>query len=175
MVRAGVCTTCAPLSWGKVVRTIDGIGGRLKGVREALGLTQTGIAEAVGGKLRSWQDYEAGRKAPGSQVIAGLVRLGVNANWVLTGEGPVLLSDLQAQAAPQVPHVPLVLDGKALAIALEAVEGVVRLMPAKTWSFEEKADLFAAIYKVAMDTGGDTYAMAKVFNDVAKAFGRGVA
>lgn len=54
-----------------------------------------GIAEAVGSKLRSWQDYEAGKKVPGSQVIAGLARLGINANWVLTGEGPMLLRDLE--------------------------------------------------------------------------------
>ena len=28
---------------------------------------------------------------PGGKVICGLVRLGINANWLLTGEGPMLL------------------------------------------------------------------------------------
>lgn len=64
---------------------------RLKQVREALGYTQKRMGEAVGGKLRSWQDYESGRKAPGSQVIAGLVALGIDANWVLTGQGGIFL------------------------------------------------------------------------------------
>src|SRR5690606_41389100 len=62
------------------------LGSRLKRAREALGYTQKGIAEAVGSKLRSWQDYEAGKKVPGSQVIAGLVRLGVDANWLRSEE-----------------------------------------------------------------------------------------
>lgn len=81
-----------------MVRNDISVGGRLKDAREALGYTQKGVAEAVGSKLRSWQDYEADRKMPGSQVIAGLVRLGVNANWVLTGEGPMLMT--QESLAP---------------------------------------------------------------------------
>ncbi len=74
------------------------MGERLKRVREELGYTQKDIAEAVGGKLRSWQDYEAGKKMPGGGVIMGLSRLGINANWVLTGEGP-----MYREAAPD-PH-----------------------------------------------------------------------
>ncbi len=75
----------------------DALSRRLKVVRERLGYTQTRIAEAVGGKLRSWQEYEKGARVPGSSVIAGLVELGVNANWVLTGKGAMLLSDDDAQ------------------------------------------------------------------------------
>lgn len=63
------------------------LGGRLKRARKILGHTQKSMADAVGSKLRSWQDYEANRKVPGSQVLAGLVDLSVNANWVLTGKG----------------------------------------------------------------------------------------
>ena len=63
------------------------LGGRLKLARKILGHTQKSMADAVGSKLRSWQDYEANRKVPGSQVLAGLVDLSVNANWVLTGKG----------------------------------------------------------------------------------------
>lgn len=79
----------------------EDLGGRLKRARETLGYAQKGIAEAVGSKLRSWQDYEAGKKVPGSQVIAGLARLGINANWVLTGEGAMLQAERSPQAAPE--------------------------------------------------------------------------
>ncbi len=83
--------TNAPHPRGNAVHSDEfEIGYRLKQLREALGYTQTGIAEAIGSKLRSWQEYERGSRIPGSQVIAGLVKLGVNANWVLVGEGPML-------------------------------------------------------------------------------------
>jgi len=73
----------------------DGLEERIRRARIALGYTQNDIAEAVGGKLRSWQDYEAGKRVPGSSVIKGLAKLGINANWVLTGEGPMLIQDAE--------------------------------------------------------------------------------
>lgn len=84
----------ATLAQTKEMRGDINLGMRLKGVRERLGYAQKGIAEAAGSKLRSWQDYEAGAKMPGSQVIAGLAKLGINTNWLLTGEGPMLAADL---------------------------------------------------------------------------------
>ena len=72
---------------------------RLRLVRERLGYTQSGISTAVGSKLRSWQGYEKGARVPGSSVIAGLVELGVNANWVLAGKGEMLLADAATQPA----------------------------------------------------------------------------
>lgn len=40
---------------------------------------------------------------PGGKIISGLVRLGINANWLLTGEGVMLLKDL----VPQVVEKPV--------------------------------------------------------------------
>ncbi len=73
---------------------LEKLGDRLKQIRKSLGYTQKAIAEAIGSKLRSWQDYEAGKKVPGSQVIAGLSHLGINANWVLTGEGAIYIGGI---------------------------------------------------------------------------------
>ncbi|PWG62818.1 hypothetical protein DEM34_10650 [Spiribacter halobius] len=74
-----------------------------------LGYTQSGIARECGSKLRSWQDYEAGVRTPGAQVIAGLARLGINANWLLTGEGeptlgPIPQSQTQSQGSGSGTH-----------------------------------------------------------------------
>lgn len=91
------------------MRDSNGMGARLKEVRQALGYTQKGIAEAVGSKLRSWQDYEAGKKTPGSQVIVGLVRLRINANWLIDGTGPMFLDETQVE--PQELMVRDVLEG----------------------------------------------------------------
>lgn len=78
------------------MRGIPGIGDRLKLVRQSLAKTQGEIAADAGAKQRSWQEYEAEKTTPGSKVIAGLVRLGFNANWILTGEGPMRLDELAA-------------------------------------------------------------------------------
>tara|TARA_R110000868_G_scaffold225568_2_gene477832 strand:+ start:37450 stop:37929 length:480 start_codon:yes stop_codon:yes gene_type:complete len=65
------------------------ISGRLKAVRAELKLSQAGMAEAVGTSVTGWQTYEHGKHVPGGQIIARLVELGFDANWVLTGDGPM--------------------------------------------------------------------------------------
>lgn len=73
-------------------RDLHEIGGRMKAAREAIGLTQVGLATAVGGSKRGIQENEARNRVPGGEVVAGMVRLGINANWLLTGEGDMLLA-----------------------------------------------------------------------------------
>ena len=63
----------------------------MKAARELIGLTQDGLAKAVGGSKRGIQENEARNRVPGGEVVAGMVRLGVNANWLLAGEGDMLL------------------------------------------------------------------------------------
>lgn len=41
--------------------------------------------------------YERGERAPDSNFLAKLAETGVNVHWVVTGEGPVLLSELGTQ------------------------------------------------------------------------------
>ena len=60
---------------------------RIKATRKALGYTQKQMGEAIGSYLSTWQDYEAGKSIPGGNALAGLARLGVDINWLLTGEG----------------------------------------------------------------------------------------
>lgn len=68
---------------------------RLKAARAALGLKQTEMAAQSGVSPRGYQGYEDGRSVPGGEAITGFVRLGINANWLLTGEEPMLLADLK--------------------------------------------------------------------------------
>jgi phage repressor protein C with HTH and peptisase S24 domain len=70
----------------------QGLAQRLKVLRDHFGHTQQEMAVFVGGKLRSWQDYEAGRSAPSAGTLASLAMAGVNINWVLTGAGGMLHS-----------------------------------------------------------------------------------
>lgn len=75
--------------------------GRLKRVRDHLGQSQKGMDALLGIGKGSWQRYELGQ-TPGSQVIAALAGLGIDANWLLTGEGEMLRGERPApEAAPQ--------------------------------------------------------------------------
>lgn len=72
------------------------VGVRLKEARAALGLTQKELCALIEMPLPSLRDYELGKRIPGGDAIGGLVRAGINSNWLLTGEGPMLLSTLPA-------------------------------------------------------------------------------
>lgn len=111
---------------------------RLKAARASLELTQAQMAAQSGVSVRSYQGYEDGRSLPCAEAIQGFVVLGINANWLLTGEGPMLLKDVAA-----IP--PGALDPSRLRLALEAVEeGLAasgRVMVPGT-----KAELVLAVY-----------------------------
>lgn len=66
------------------------IGGRLKEARAALDLTQKELVALSGIPLPSLRDYELGNRIPGGDAVASLVRVGINANWLLTGMGEIL-------------------------------------------------------------------------------------
>lgn len=85
----------------------------MKAARESLGLSQDGLAQAVGASKRGIQDNEARKRVPGGEVICGFVVLGINANWLLTGEGPMLLKDI-VQPAPSI-------DEKLLGLCIHGV------------------------------------------------------
>lgn len=126
------------------------VGARMKEARTALGLSQEGLATAVGGSKRGIQNNEALKSVPGGEVICGLVGLGINANWLLTGEGPMLLADLQAPSAPETP--PGALDMERLQLAIEATEEGLAAAR-RTMQPNKKAELIMAVYDLLEDSG----------------------
>lgn len=64
---------------------------RIKQVRTHLGLTQTEMAAKMSVTLRPYQLYEAGERPPKAESLEALIRLGINVNWLLSGEGEMLL------------------------------------------------------------------------------------
>lgn len=118
------------------------VGSRIRAARESLGMTQEALATAISVSVRGIQSNERQISVPGGEVICGLIQLGINANWLLTGEGPMRLSDLVApvpQAAPSPP--PQDLNQTYLSIAIQGVlEARPELAPA------QQARLAADIY-----------------------------
>ncbi len=51
--------------------------------------------------MRTLENNEGGANEARACLIAAFARLGINANWLLTGEGPMLLKDL-VQPAPEI-------------------------------------------------------------------------
>lgn len=68
----------------------------LKQARAYLRRSQAGMNDLLRLGKRSWQRYESGANTPGSQVITALVEQGFNANWLLTGQGSMLLGEIDS-------------------------------------------------------------------------------
>jgi len=66
---------------------------RIKNMREHAGKTQKEMANFLGIASRTWQNYEEGVHEPSWKVLERLAGLGFNANWILTGEGPMYLEE----------------------------------------------------------------------------------
>lgn len=78
------------------------IGGRLKAWRGQAKLSQKDASTRFGVPSRTYQDYERDLKSPGSGAIERFVKAGINANWLLTGEGPMLLASVGQAREPSM-------------------------------------------------------------------------
>jgi phage repressor protein C with HTH and peptisase S24 domain len=58
---------------------------RLKVVRGRLKMSVAEFAQAIGVESQTVRDYENGKSIPGADKVGKLVRLGIDANWLLTG------------------------------------------------------------------------------------------
>ena len=75
---------------------------RLSQLRGELGISQPAAATKFISHP-SWKNYEKGPSEPGAGALRGLAEGGVNINWLLTGEGEMLLSD-QIKCMEPVTH-----------------------------------------------------------------------
>jgi len=76
-----------------------GISERLRLFRESKKLTQAQMAAAVGGSTPGYKSNEQGTALPNSKLLIGLRELDLNVDWLLSGEGPMLRSDIGASSA----------------------------------------------------------------------------
>ena len=71
----------------------DAVACRLRVARGTLGLTQPEMAALLRVKLRAYQLYESAQRLPQADSLDALCRLGISIDWLLTGEGEMLLGD----------------------------------------------------------------------------------
>jgi len=80
------------------------IGRRMALARRSLKMTQDELAGLIGAtSKRGIQDNEGGRSMPGGNVLGAFVSLDINANWLLTGVGPMRTADLLQRIEVAVP------------------------------------------------------------------------
>lgn len=82
---------------------MDGFGSRLKTWRKKLGLTQLGFSESTGIHVAQIKKYELGTSLPSGEIMAKIADTGVNLNWLIAGQGPMILSQNQESQSPLPP------------------------------------------------------------------------
>lgn len=114
-------------------------------------MTQEEVCSKSGIPISSYRKYEKGT-SPGAEAVAGLVLAGMNANYLMTGEGPKLLKELppilseqrgeyRVSAAPPAPEIDMARLQLAIATVEEALEQTRR-----TATPDRKAELVVAVY-----------------------------
>jgi phage repressor protein C with HTH and peptisase S24 domain len=68
------------------------LGERLKAWRAEKNIGQKEASTIFGIPFRTYQNYEMDHSPPGAESMKSFIRAGINANWLLTGEGDMLLS-----------------------------------------------------------------------------------
>lgn len=115
---------------------------RLVAARHALGLQQTQLAAASSVSLGAQKKYEVNDRRPGADAIAGYVRAGISANWLVAGIGPMLVKDLPADGSLR-PFDQSLMRSTAQAVEQLLLDERIVLAPAK------KADLLVAVYEMS--------------------------
>lgn len=69
------------------------ISDRFRHMREKWCLSQTDMASRVGVTRNTWQRYEKG-ELPNGETLLKVAQLGGNVQWLLTGQGPMMMADM---------------------------------------------------------------------------------
>jgi len=81
---------------------------RLRILRKALGLSQGEIALKAETKRSTYAGYESGISLPNAECLTALNKnCGVNSNWLLTGEGEMLVIKIENEITPTGQQIPL--------------------------------------------------------------------
>lgn len=84
-----------------------GIKDRLRIVIDTLGLKISEASEMSGVPYRSWQNYLSGLREPNAEALTMIcTRLGIHADWLLTGEGPMRRDEAAPITTTEPPAAP---------------------------------------------------------------------
>ncbi len=85
--------------------TIKNCNKNLKLVRETLNLSQAKLSQQLGISQQTYGHYETGKNAIPDKIKIKLLQIGVNLQWLLTGEGEMFLPAEEEQKAAEKPSL----------------------------------------------------------------------
>lgn len=126
-------------------KALDTLGMRLLMFRVSKKLTQAQMAKSVEASTIGYQRNESDLSMPNSKILLKLYSLGLNINWLLTGEGKMLLADLRegSDATPMLVHA------ERLGDAIEAIDQIARARGIQL-SSAKRGKLAALVYQYYM-------------------------
>jgi transcriptional regulator with XRE-family HTH domain len=98
------------------------VGARLAEERQRLGFTKVSLGEALGVRREMVGRYEAGTASPGAEVLSGLMRLGVDLAYILTGTRTHAYSSGASEPQALADASPLARKKAKLHIMIEQIE-----------------------------------------------------
>jgi transcriptional regulator with XRE-family HTH domain len=72
----------------------DTIGARLAYARKTIGVNIDAFSAITDIPISSLKKYESDHRVPGGEAIQSTAKAGINAHWLVTGHGPMLIKDL---------------------------------------------------------------------------------
>lgn len=126
------------------------IGQRIREARQSLKLSQADLAAQLGASKPGLQQNEAGKNMPGARLLLGFCRLGISADWILTGRGSMRYSDTLGTGAAKAD----------MALLEEVVTWVAQTLADRNLAVtpRKQAELVAVLYEYVADTGGQVEA-----------------
>lgn len=100
------------------------IGDRIKQWRGDKNLKQDQASSLLGIKFSTYQKYEMDISKPGADALESFANAGINVNWLLTGQGPMLLADLAAKSQAPEPSSPV--NYELLQSLIEMLERILK-------------------------------------------------
>ena len=81
---------------------------RVRNVRNFLKLSQEALAVETGSQRTTVAGYESGISLPKAEFLRELsIKYGINPNWILTGQGKMLIDSSKSEVIPTGNHIPL--------------------------------------------------------------------
>ncbi len=122
----------------------------MRDARQALKLSQVDLAARLGSSKPGLQQNEAGKNMPGGRVLLGFCKLGISADWILTGKGSMRYSDTLGTGAAKAD----------MAMLEEVVTWVAQTLAERNLvvSPRKQAELVTVLYEYVADTGGQVEA-----------------
>ncbi|MFM7200356.1 MAG: helix-turn-helix domain-containing protein [Myxococcota bacterium] len=79
---------------------------RFQKLRREMGLSAEALSSRLEGSHSLWTQYEAGRRTPSFETLLALKRLGVSIDWLMSGDGHMLLaSKKRRKSKPNLPEL----------------------------------------------------------------------